>query len=207
MIDDQRVGDHGVDRALFAGGLRLPHAVTDHLAAAEFHLLAVDGEILLDLDDQIGVCKAHVVAGGRAEHVGVGAALDLEGHSTLRVLSVAFCMATARRQVRPRAGHPRLCCDKAWMAGTSAAMTLFQLLRHNNVHIAIPTLIHRACVQRGFDCLRSRLRYPLFQTLTFGCVGNGKAEGESRQEQTGLGARLLPASHHVADLILVPSRG
>src|SRR6185437_15146576 len=42
MIDDQRVGDDGVDRALHARRLALPHAVADHLAAAELHLLAVN---------------------------------------------------------------------------------------------------------------------------------------------------------------------
>ena len=49
----------------------LAHAVADHLAAAELHLLAVGGEILLDLDDEIGVGEPHAVAGGRAEHVGI----------------------------------------------------------------------------------------------------------------------------------------
>ena len=53
--------------------LRLAHAVADDLAAAEFHFLAVGGEILLDLDDEVGVGEADLVAGGRAEHVGVGA--------------------------------------------------------------------------------------------------------------------------------------
>ena len=33
----------------------LPHAVADHLAAAELHLLAIGGEILLDLDEELGV--------------------------------------------------------------------------------------------------------------------------------------------------------
>ena len=56
----------------------LAHAVADHLAAAEFHLLAVGGEILFDLDDQIGVGEPHAVAGGGPEHVDIGAALDLE---------------------------------------------------------------------------------------------------------------------------------
>ena len=52
-------------------GLRLPHAVADHLAAAELHLLAVGGEILLDLDHELGVGEAQPVALGRAEHLGV----------------------------------------------------------------------------------------------------------------------------------------
>ena len=55
------------------GDCALAHAVADHLAAAELHLLAVDGEVLLDLDDQIGVGEPHAVAGRRAEHVGIDA--------------------------------------------------------------------------------------------------------------------------------------
>ena len=52
MIDDDRVGDHGVDGAVGARDLRLAHAVANDLAAAELHLLAVDREVLLDLDEQ-----------------------------------------------------------------------------------------------------------------------------------------------------------
>ena len=80
MIDDQRIGDHGIGCALSVGDLRLAHAVTDHLAAAEFHFLAVDGEILLNLDDEIGVRQPHTVAGGRPEHVGIDGAGNLAGH-------------------------------------------------------------------------------------------------------------------------------
>ena len=49
----------------------LAHAVADHFAAAELHLLAIDGEILLHLDDEIGVGEPHAIAGGRPEHVGI----------------------------------------------------------------------------------------------------------------------------------------
>ncbi len=52
----------------------LAHAVADHLAATELDLLAVDGEILLHLDPQVGVGEPHAVAGGRAEHLRVGLA-------------------------------------------------------------------------------------------------------------------------------------
>ncbi len=72
MVEDNGVGDDGVDRAAGARRLRLPHAVADHLAAAELHLLAIGGEILLDLDDELGVGETDAVALGRAEHVGVG---------------------------------------------------------------------------------------------------------------------------------------
>jgi len=77
------LGDDGVDRAALVGDLRLAHTVADHLAAAELHLLAIGGEILFDLDDQIGVGEPHPVAGGRAEHVDIGAAFDLERHDVL----------------------------------------------------------------------------------------------------------------------------
>src|SRR5438874_2685635 len=52
VIEDQRVGDHGIDRALGARALALAHAVADHLAAAELHLLAVGRVVLLDLDEE-----------------------------------------------------------------------------------------------------------------------------------------------------------
>ena len=80
VIDDQRIGDDGVGRALPVGDLRLPHAVADHLAAAELHLLAVNGEILLDLDDEIGIGQPHLVAGGGPEHVGIDGTFDFGRH-------------------------------------------------------------------------------------------------------------------------------
>src|SRR5262249_42412039 len=76
VVDDQRIGDHGVDRALRAGALALAHAVADHLAAAELPLRAVHGVVLLDLDEEIGVGEPHLVAHGGPEHVHVRRARD-----------------------------------------------------------------------------------------------------------------------------------
>ena len=56
---------------------RLPHAVADHLAAAELGLVAVGREVALDADDQIGVGEPDAVAGRRAVVIGVGAAVEL----------------------------------------------------------------------------------------------------------------------------------
>ena len=75
VVDDQRIGDDGVDH-LGGGQLALAHAVADDLAAAEFHLFAVDGVVFFDFDPEIGVGQAHPVAGGGAEHVGIGLAGD-----------------------------------------------------------------------------------------------------------------------------------
>ena len=69
MVEDQRIGDDGVDRALGAAALALAHAVADHLAAAELHLLAIDREIALDLDEELGIGEPDAVAGGRPEHM------------------------------------------------------------------------------------------------------------------------------------------
>ncbi len=84
VIYDQRVGDDGVGRALSVGDLGLPHAVADHLAAAEFHFLAIDGKILFHLDDEIGIRQPHPVAGGGAEHVGIEGAFYFYGHNGLQ---------------------------------------------------------------------------------------------------------------------------
>ena len=71
VIKNDRIGDDGIDCALLIRHLRLPHAVADHLATAELHLFAIGGEILLHLDDEIGVGKPYAVADGGTEHVGV----------------------------------------------------------------------------------------------------------------------------------------
>ncbi len=74
VIEDHYVGDDGIDGAGRARHLRLAHAVADGLAAAELHLLAIGGEIFLDLDQEIAVGKPHLVARGGAEHAGIGGA-------------------------------------------------------------------------------------------------------------------------------------
>src|SRR4030095_15775705 len=74
-VDDQCVGDHRI-RDVLRQPLALAHAVANHLAAAEFHLFAVDREIALHLDHEIGVGEPDTVADRRTEHFGVGAAPD-----------------------------------------------------------------------------------------------------------------------------------
>ncbi|MNF83857.1 hypothetical protein D3C84_661930 [compost metagenome] len=71
VVDDQRVGDQGVDH--FGGQqLALTLAVTDDFAATEFHFFAVGGEVLFHFDPQLGIGQAHLVTDSGAEHVGVG---------------------------------------------------------------------------------------------------------------------------------------
>ncbi len=76
MIQDQRIGNHGIDRTLCLRALRLAHAVAYHLAAAEFHFLAEGREITLDFDEKVGIGEPDAIPHCRAEHVCVGAAWD-----------------------------------------------------------------------------------------------------------------------------------
>src|SRR5262249_57512346 len=66
---DDVSGDDGIDCACAAGLLRLTHAVANDFAASELHLLAIDREVLLHLDNKVGVGKAHLVADRGAEHL------------------------------------------------------------------------------------------------------------------------------------------
>ena len=74
-IEDQRVGDDEIEGLRIQGERRLRHAVADHLAAAELHLVAVAAvfrdEIALDFDEEFRVRETDLVAHGGAEHAGV----------------------------------------------------------------------------------------------------------------------------------------
>src|SRR5690606_9490237 len=87
-VDDQRVGDDGVDGAVRATRLPLAHAVANDLAAAELHLFAIDREILLDLDEEFRVGETYAVARGRTVHVGIVRAGNSRGHQSAPMI---FC--------------------------------------------------------------------------------------------------------------------
>src|SRR5262245_56318618 len=69
VIDNQRIGDDGIDGDLAAGTLRLTYAIADHFPASALHLLTIDREVLLHLDEQVGIREAHPVADGGAKHL------------------------------------------------------------------------------------------------------------------------------------------
>ncbi len=72
VVNDQSIGDHRVDGSARPGDLALSHAIPDGFTSPEFHLLAIDGEILLNLDKQLGVGEANLVAGGGTIHGRIG---------------------------------------------------------------------------------------------------------------------------------------
>ncbi len=82
VIDDQRIGDDGIDRALRLGALRLAHPVADHLAAAEFHLFAGKREIFFPLHPELGIGEPHPVADGGAIHIGIGRTGNTRHHKS-----------------------------------------------------------------------------------------------------------------------------
>jgi hypothetical protein len=49
-------------RRAYRRGASVAHAVADHLAAAELDFLAIERAVRLDLDEQLGVSKALLVA-------------------------------------------------------------------------------------------------------------------------------------------------
>src|SRR5690606_13956844 len=72
VVHDQRIGDDRVHH-LRPVALPLAHAVADDLAAAELHFLAINGVVAFHLDDEARVTQAQAIAGGGAEHLGIGA--------------------------------------------------------------------------------------------------------------------------------------
>ncbi len=70
-IDNQRVGDDGIDRAISTRYLGLAHAIPDHLAATEFDLITIVGEVTFNLDKQLCIRQPDLVARGRAVHVSI----------------------------------------------------------------------------------------------------------------------------------------
>ena len=74
VVENDGVDDDGIEGTFGARALALPHAVADHLAAAELDLLAIDRVVFLDLDDRFGVGKPQPVARRRPEHRGIGRA-------------------------------------------------------------------------------------------------------------------------------------
>src|SRR5262249_46365953 len=75
VVYDERVRDDEVHR-LVARGLALSHPVADDLAAAELHLLAVDGSVLLYGDPEVRIGKAYAIPHGGPVHGGVCGSRD-----------------------------------------------------------------------------------------------------------------------------------
>src|SRR5947208_12612385 len=70
IIKSKRIRDHRVERAARAGRSRgLAHPVTEHFPSPEDSLIAVRGEILLDLNHQLRVGEPDPVSDRGTEHI------------------------------------------------------------------------------------------------------------------------------------------
>jgi hypothetical protein len=106
-VEDERVCDDEIERLGVRRRGRLAHAVANHFAAAEFHLVAdragLGDKVALDFDEQLRVREAHAVAHGGPEHLGVLAAAESERHGYAWVSSSsAWCASSqAAQRMRP----------------------------------------------------------------------------------------------------------
>src|SRR4030095_4781181 len=101
VIQNQCIRDHGIDGALVARALRLPHSVTDDLAAAELHFFAVNREVAFDFDDQLAVRETHAVADRWAEHLGVRGATHRDWHGEYLLLAQQRLTVSATAEAHP----------------------------------------------------------------------------------------------------------
>jgi hypothetical protein len=80
VVEHDRSGDHQVGRALGGGATGLSHRLTDDLAAAEDRLVAgasgAARQVVLDLDEQVGVGQSDPVARGGPVQRGVAGAFE-----------------------------------------------------------------------------------------------------------------------------------
>src|SRR5262249_53218878 len=79
-VDHEGIRDQAVERLVFARTGCLAHAVSQDFASAEPTLVTVNGIIALHLRDEARVTQPHAIAGGRAEHRRVVAAIDRVAH-------------------------------------------------------------------------------------------------------------------------------
>ena len=127
VVEDDRVGDDGVSAPSARVVRALGHRLADRLAAAEDRLLAAEGEVLLDLDPQVGVAEPDLVADGRAVERGVLAprsSSTIEPHLSLPDLDARDTPAArAARRRRPRGtrrARTAATCRTGCRAGTRA---------------------------------------------------------------------------------------
>ena len=188
MVQDQRIGDNGIHRAIGARDLRLAHAIANHLAAAEFHFLTIGGQVALNLDEDFRIGQAHTVAHGWAIHAGISGARDFRCHGSDRPFRFA---AKAVDDARARHGYqPHLACLPRFKAHCRAGRDIQpaaarlgaikieqrigfrEMIMAAHLHRAVALIRHRdfhciaRCVQRDLargsdDFAGDHLRAPL----------------------------------------------
>ena len=104
VVEHDGVGDDRVEGPLGTGPGALRHRLADRLPAAEHGLLAACGQVGLDLDPQVGVGEANLVADRRPEHRGVGRPVQLS-HRGRPSLLPGWIPGTRRRPLMATRSH------------------------------------------------------------------------------------------------------
>src|SRR5262249_54155877 len=81
MVENDRIGYNGVDRAFTACPLRLPHSIANDLSPSKLHFFAIGRKILFHLNHEVSIGKAQSVAHSWPEHLRVGASTHPPRHS------------------------------------------------------------------------------------------------------------------------------
>ena len=79
VVHNDCVGDNRIHH-IGVVALRLTHAVTDRLAAAELHFFTIRGEIFLDFDKKFRISQADAITGSRAHHFNVSLTGNFNSH-------------------------------------------------------------------------------------------------------------------------------
>src|SRR5258706_11725305 len=80
VVHDQSVGDDAIECVILANTSGLAHAFANYFAAAELAFVAINREILFDLQNKASITKPDLVAGRWPKHLGVVGALHFMRH-------------------------------------------------------------------------------------------------------------------------------
>jgi hypothetical protein len=80
MVNDERIGNHKIKCTMhtFASSpTALTHTITNDFTTTKGNLITIDGKILLDLNNQLGICQTHTITCGRTVEVCISLARKL----------------------------------------------------------------------------------------------------------------------------------
>ncbi len=80
VVQDEGIGDDGINRPFPPGYLGLTHAITDNLTPTELDLLAIETAICFHLYEKLRISQSDLVSSCWPEHVGVGPAVHFPRH-------------------------------------------------------------------------------------------------------------------------------
>src|SRR5262245_21392164 len=80
VVENERISDYRVDCSFVTRTLRLPHAVANNFPAAELRLFTIRCTVLFYFDNEIRICKAHLIADCWAKHLRISVSFHCLWH-------------------------------------------------------------------------------------------------------------------------------